>query len=547
VVTVPTQQPARFGALLRQHRVAAGLTQEALAERAGLATRGISDLERGLRTSPHQDTVNRLIEALTLSAEEAATLRAAARGPARTPPEAQAAATPLPTETQGAPPPATLSDQPRPVGFAPLHALTARMTPGMGTRLAIIVLLSAMLGSNIIAAGAQRLGPRGGTLCLATEFYAGNDVGQGLSLEHAADLAVQQNKSLGNGYTLMALHYQGVSPATARQDPQQAARTVSAMVQTPCILGMVGPISSSVAAVEMPVTAAAGLVMISPANTNPGLTMRLYAAANGVNFDQLHPAGKKINYFRTVVNDALQGREIADLASLQPPNGLGAKSAFVVEDHSSYGEVVAGGFTQEFLAQGGSIAGTEGMPFGGAARIAELAARIVAARPDVVCYGGQTDGGGGTLEAQLVHAGYRGLFVSGDGIAMDPSFIDQVGGADASNVFAINPIPDPATFTTGKAARFVHDFHASYPGQYLDGYGAYAYDATMILITAIKHLIQKGQAVTRPAVLDQVQNIQYVGATGQINFDPNGDNAHGIFSLYTVQQGKWVWVKQESA
>ena len=52
--------------------------------------------------------------------------------------------------------------------------------------------------------------------------------------------------------------------------------------------------------------------------------------------------------------------------------------------------------------------------------------------------------------------------------------------------------------------------------------------------------------MTRQAVLDQVQNIQFVGVTGQINFDHNGDNAHGIFSLYTVQQRKWVWVKQES-
>jgi len=37
-----------FGDVLRQHRVAAGLTQEDLAERAGLSLRGVSDLERGV-------------------------------------------------------------------------------------------------------------------------------------------------------------------------------------------------------------------------------------------------------------------------------------------------------------------------------------------------------------------------------------------------------------------------------------------------------------------------------------------------------------------
>ena len=39
---------ASFAALLRQHRQALGLTQEELAERAGLSGRAISDLEREL-------------------------------------------------------------------------------------------------------------------------------------------------------------------------------------------------------------------------------------------------------------------------------------------------------------------------------------------------------------------------------------------------------------------------------------------------------------------------------------------------------------------
>ncbi len=46
---------ADFGELLRQHRRAAGLTQEALAERTGLSIRGLSDLERGARQRPHPE------------------------------------------------------------------------------------------------------------------------------------------------------------------------------------------------------------------------------------------------------------------------------------------------------------------------------------------------------------------------------------------------------------------------------------------------------------------------------------------------------------
>src|SRR2546423_9546950 len=55
-----------FGDLLRSHRLAAGLTQEALAEQAGLSARGIADLERGVRRLPYPQTVQRLVQALGL-------------------------------------------------------------------------------------------------------------------------------------------------------------------------------------------------------------------------------------------------------------------------------------------------------------------------------------------------------------------------------------------------------------------------------------------------------------------------------------------------
>ena len=45
---------------MRRYRLAAGLTQEELAERAGLSARGISDLERGLSTRARKETLNLL-------------------------------------------------------------------------------------------------------------------------------------------------------------------------------------------------------------------------------------------------------------------------------------------------------------------------------------------------------------------------------------------------------------------------------------------------------------------------------------------------------
>jgi predicted ATPase/DNA-binding XRE family transcriptional regulator len=67
-------EPSGFGELLRQYRTAARLTQEELAEQAGLSVRGVQDLERGLRRSPHPETTRRLVDALGLGDAERAEL-----------------------------------------------------------------------------------------------------------------------------------------------------------------------------------------------------------------------------------------------------------------------------------------------------------------------------------------------------------------------------------------------------------------------------------------------------------------------------------------
>jgi predicted ATPase/DNA-binding XRE family transcriptional regulator len=72
-----------FGDLLRRHRLIAGLTQEELAERAGLSRRGISDLERTARSHPYRETVRVLADALNLAGGERTAFFLAAKRPVR--------------------------------------------------------------------------------------------------------------------------------------------------------------------------------------------------------------------------------------------------------------------------------------------------------------------------------------------------------------------------------------------------------------------------------------------------------------------------------
>ena len=71
-----------FAGLLQQLRAEAGLTQEELAEAAGVSAGSVSNLERGITRTAHKDTGVLLADALHLTGSAGAVFVAAARGKA---------------------------------------------------------------------------------------------------------------------------------------------------------------------------------------------------------------------------------------------------------------------------------------------------------------------------------------------------------------------------------------------------------------------------------------------------------------------------------
>ena len=75
-----TEPLLSFAGLLRQFRTEARLTQEELAEAAGLSPRSVSDLERGINRTARKDTAALLADALSLTGQVRVLFVAAARG-----------------------------------------------------------------------------------------------------------------------------------------------------------------------------------------------------------------------------------------------------------------------------------------------------------------------------------------------------------------------------------------------------------------------------------------------------------------------------------
>jgi predicted ATPase/DNA-binding XRE family transcriptional regulator len=74
-----TPGPSAFGSLLRRYRLAAGLSQEALAERARISLQAVGALERGHRRAPQRETLGLLVEALALDPGQRSGFEAVAR------------------------------------------------------------------------------------------------------------------------------------------------------------------------------------------------------------------------------------------------------------------------------------------------------------------------------------------------------------------------------------------------------------------------------------------------------------------------------------
>src|SRR5215472_11486345 len=74
---------APFGKLLREFRLAQGLTQESLAELAAMSVNGISALERGTNQAPQRKTLELLVGALQLDADRKQAFEEAANRPSK--------------------------------------------------------------------------------------------------------------------------------------------------------------------------------------------------------------------------------------------------------------------------------------------------------------------------------------------------------------------------------------------------------------------------------------------------------------------------------
>jgi len=372
------------------------------------------------------------------------------------------------------------------------------------------------------------------TLTLAVIFPAsGADAAVGAAMQRAVALAVTQNASLPNGYTLTL--------TTIDEASLPGDEAASSLAADSHVMGIVGPFDSQTAAAMLPVVEQNGITTISPTATLPGLTQSGQATTEGLTFAQLHPTGKPNVFFRAPQTDNAAGKVAADLAvAPASAHGLAAHTIFIVDDSTPSGKALAAAFKQELVVKHGAVAGQKSLTADPQDNAQTIVSAIVEAAPDAVFFAGGI-APGADLRSTLTLTGVPQLPILTVGpIAGDPTWSATVGVVPAAAyTSAILPAPDLSTIASAKT--FTSAYQSAYPNQDLLPQSAIAYDAAMDEITAIKALLTGGQPVTRAAVRAAVAATKYPGITGTFAFDVNGDNTTALaYSLYTCDlKGTW--------
>ncbi|NBM17620.1 branched-chain amino acid ABC transporter substrate-binding protein [Streptomyces sp. GC420] len=341
----------------------------------------------------------------------------------------------------------------------------------------------------------------------------------GLGMKNSVDLAVRQankNKEVpGVTFKVKALDDQA-QPSSGQQNATQ-------LVADKSVIGVVGPLNSSVAQSMQKVFDTARLVEVS-INTNPALTQ-------GDKWDKGAKARPFTSYFRTATTDAVQGPFAAEYLY----NEVKKRKVFVIDDKKTYGAGLAATFSEHFTKLGGKVAGAEHVD-PDAKDFGAVAAKIKSSGADVVYYGGEYPVAG-PLSKQMKKAGAEIPLIGGDAIYSD-EYIKLAGtqgeGDLATSVGA--PVEDLAS-----AKTFIEDYKAAGYKESFGAYGGFSYDAAWAIIQAVKAVVKDGELPSdaRAEVTGAMQDVSFDGVMGEVAFDEYGDATNKQLTVYKVKDGAW--------
>lgn len=369
---------------------------------------------------------------------------------------------------------------------------------------ALLALAVLMIGAGLKTADAEK--KKKIKIALACPL-TGDVASMGQGMKKGALLAIQKANKIhavkGAEFELLAVD--------DRADPKEAVSAANKIISDPSVVGVVGHLNSGCSIPASRVYARRKIAMITPASTNPKLTLQ----------------GLK-NVFRICTTDDVQGSFAGDYVFKK----IKKKNVSIIHDKTPYGQGLAEEFKKRFTGHGGNVISFDSITVG-EKDFKALLTRLKGLKPQALYFGGLYSEAG-LISKQAKEVGLNVPLIGGDGV-MDPQFIQIGGKATEGDIVTMvgQPIEKIAA-----AKKFVAAHKKAYPGEGIGAYNGYTYDAVNLFIEAIKKV-----GTDRQKIMDALPSIKFRGVMGDTRFDKKGDTLNKVISAYQVKNGKFLFVE----
>jgi branched-chain amino acid transport system substrate-binding protein len=311
---------------------------------------------------------------------------------------------------------------------------------------------------------------------------------------NAMSLYLDQVGGKAGNYKVELKKYDDSTAAKGAWDDATCTKNANDHVANANEVAVMGTYNSGCAKLEAPVLNQAPdgpMLMVSHANTNPGLTKTWDAGEPGKYF----PSGNR-SYARVVTTDDVQGPADAQFAAKE----LNVKKVYVLNDTETYGQGVAKTFAAEFKKQGGTVVGDTSWKKTDANYTA-LFGQAKTAGADCVFLGGIYDNNGGQLikdKVAVLGDNTAVKLIGPDGFSGYPDLLALPQSLGMNITFA-GLSTDPIKAAGGVPAKFLADYKTKYGQDPRTSYALYGVQALQVILAAIA----KSDG-TRKGVRDQV-------------------------------------------
>ena len=370
-------------------------------------------------------------------------------------------------------------------------------------------------------------GALSGTIKIVSSLpRTGSSKGQTDTIVNAIKMALDEANNRVGGATIA---YQDMDDATAAKgswDAAKEAENANTAVNDPDVLAYIGTFNSGAAKVSIPILCQANLVMISPANTYPGLTKKVEGVE--ANEPDTYYPGCKRNYTRVVPSDELQGAAAAKWSK-----DLGATKAYILDDTELYGHGIAVFYDQTARKIGLQVVGgPEGID-PKATDYRSVAQKVRQSGADVVFFGGITQNNAGKLWQDLRDALGNDVRLMGPDGIKEEAFLEAAGTAAEGSYITFGGVPPNKL--TGKGAEWYKRYKDQFRSE-PEAYASYGYESARVALDAIERAGRKDRAAVRDAVF-AIKDFD--GVLGKWSFTETGDTTLTNMTGRQVKNGRF--------